>query len=79
MKFTIYKKSDGFPVLLDEFVDLAEKNGLLSADLSEFMLTENGILVLSDDCGNYMQIPKERKYIIDICLETQGSILKIVY
>lgn len=51
----------------------------MSADLSEFMLTENGILVLSDDCGNYMQIPKERKYIIDICLETQGSILKIVY
>lgn len=79
MEFTIYKKSDGYPVNLDEFVDVAEQHGLMYADLGEFMLTENGTLVLSDNCGNYMPIMKEGKYIIDICLEAQGTIVKILY
>lgn len=79
MEFTVYKKSDGHPVSLDEFVDFAEENGLMGCDLEEFMLTESGTLVLADDCGNYMQIPKEGKYIIDICIETQDTIVKIVY
>lgn len=79
MEFTVYKKSDGHPVSLDEFVGVAETNGLVGGDLEEFMLTENGTLVLADDCGNYLPIAKEGKYIIDICLETQGTIVKVVY
>lgn len=79
MEFTVYKKSDGYPVSLDEFVDVAEENGLVGCDMGEFMLTESGTLVFADDCGNYMQIPREGKYIIDICIETQGTIVKIVY
>ena len=79
MEFTIYKKSDGYPVKIEEFVDVAEKHGLMSSDLGEFMLTENGTLVLSDKCGNYMPILKEGKFIIDICLEIQGTIVKILY
>lgn len=79
MEFTVYKKTDGYPVSLDEFVEVAKENGLMGCDLDKFMLTDSGTLVLADDCGNYMQIPREGKYLIDICLETQGTIVKIVY
>ena len=48
-------------------------------DIGEFMFTESGTLILSDDCGNIGPIPKEGKYIIDICIDGQGTIVKIDY
>lgn len=76
MEFTIYRKVDGYPVTLNDFNE-AQKKGLI--DLGEFMISENGMLLLSDNYGNYFPIQKEGKYIIDICIETQGTIVKIVY
>lgn len=79
MEFTIYRKSDGYPVRLSDFAETAAQNGLQKDYLHEFMLSENGVLVLTDTDKHYMTIPKEGKYLIEICLPNQGTLVKILY
>lgn len=79
MEFTVYRKFDGYPANLDDFVDTTKETCFSSMDLCEFLITESGKLILSDDRGNYMPVLKEGKYIIDICLEKQGTIVKVNY
>ena len=79
MTFTVFHKLSGKEVEPQDLYGVAEEIGLMWMDIGEFMFTESGTLILSDDCGNIGPIPKEGKYIIDICIDGQGTIVKIDY
>lgn len=68
MTFKVYDKRNMHPADMDQFMDEAKNHGLNTDGLVKFMLTEYGELVIADNCGNYMEIPAEGKYYIDISI-----------
>lgn len=53
-------------VKLDDFMELASSNNLMELDLDGFALTEDNTLLLCGECGRFIYVPRENKYIIRV-------------
>lgn len=57
--------------------ELCKELNLMEYDLNDFILDESGYLFLADNCGNYICIPMDEKYIIR--LNINGSVQDVLY
>jgi hypothetical protein len=58
MTFTVYNKYGASKDVTDrEFDNLVKENGLMDCDLDQFAITEDGQLIILDDCGNFCYVP----------------------
>lgn len=53
MKFTVIDKETNREVSYEKIDKIAEKNDLMRCDIEGFAITEDGDLILLDECGNY--------------------------
>lgn len=52
MTFTVIDKETGREVSERVIRQIAKNGGLMEFDIDQFAVTENGSLILLDDCGN---------------------------
>lgn len=74
---TVYRKEEDVEVTIDDFMDVAKKNGLMEFDLEGLALTDDMTLILCDECGKFACIPEENKYIIYI--KNGDSVIRMEY
>ena len=77
MNFDVLYRDTLKPVNLNDFFELCKEHNLMVYDLSGFMLDESGYLYLSDDCGNYVCLPMDEKYIIRVYIN--GTVYDVLY
>jgi len=53
MTFTVIDKETGREVSERVITEIAKNGGLMEFDIDQFAVTEDGSLILLDDCGNF--------------------------
>lgn len=58
MTFTVYD-SNGYVIDVTdkEFDKVVKENNLMESDLDQFAITEDGHLIILDECGNFCYVP----------------------
>lgn len=60
MTMEIIDKSTGMPVSDDLTEQFAKEYGLMEMDIDQFAITQDGHIVLLDECGQYRYVDEER-------------------
>lgn len=63
MKFDIYDNETGRPVDTETIDEIAKTGNLIRSDIDGFALTEDGRILLLDDCGNSTECDNERFFV----------------
>lgn len=67
MRFTVYR-DDGISanVADPEFEPVVKQNNLMKADLDQFAVTEDGHLIILDECGRFAYVPGNYRVMVTI-------------
>ena len=60
MKFRVIDKKTGKEPTYRVIKNIAKKGGLMTMDIDQFFVGEDGTLVLVDDCGNFAYCDTKR-------------------
>lgn len=64
--FKVIDIKTGREVPADKIKKIAKENGLMEADIDQFFISEDGQLVLADDCGNIASCDMEKFGLIPV-------------
>lgn len=62
MTFKVIDKKTGKEPTYRVIHNIAKKGGLMTCDIDQFFLGEDGQIVLADDCGNIAYVDMKRFY-----------------
>ena len=63
MTFRVIDKKTGKEPTYSVIHNIAKKSGLMTRDIDQFYLGEDGQIVLADDCGNMAWLDMKRFYV----------------
>ena len=64
MTFKVIDKGTGREVSGDKLVKIAKSGGLMDMDIDQFAITEDGHIILLDDCGKYAYVSEEFEIVV---------------
>lgn len=70
IEFSVKYKETGIPVNIDDIAEEEWAKNLIQCDMEGVFIGEDGQLILADECGNFVYVPREGKYIITVFVGT---------